>query len=50
MKLSMGSNPVSLVHVVENPIGCYDETRFTTREAMIRSILSVFDPPPFPAP
>lgn len=39
-----------LVNVVENPIGCYDETRFTTREAMIRSILSVFDPPPFPAP
>lgn len=39
-----------LVNVVENPIGCYDETRFTTREAMVRSILSVFDPPPFPAP
>jgi 2,4-dienoyl-CoA reductase (NADPH2) len=38
-----------LVNVVENPLGCYDETRFTTREAMIRDILSVFDPPPFPA-
>jgi 2,4-dienoyl-CoA reductase (NADPH2) len=35
-----------LVNVVENPLGCYDETRFTTREAMVRSILSVFDPPP----
>jgi 2,4-dienoyl-CoA reductase (NADPH2) len=37
-----------LVNVVENPLGCYDETRFTTREAMVRDILSVFDPPPFP--
>jgi hypothetical protein len=35
--------------VVENPLGCYDETRYTTREAMVRDILSVFDPPPFPA-
>ncbi|MBI2687960.1 MAG: NADH:flavin oxidoreductase [Acidobacteria bacterium] len=38
-----------LVNVVENPLGCYDQTRFTTREAMIKDILSVFDPPPFPA-
>jgi len=38
-----------LVNVVENPLGCYDETRYTTREAMVRDILSVFDPPPFPA-
>lgn len=36
-----------LVNVVENPLGCYEESRFTTREAMIRDILSVFDPPPF---
>lgn len=36
-----------LINVVENPIGCYDLTRFTTREAMVREILSVFDPPPF---
>jgi 2,4-dienoyl-CoA reductase (NADPH2) len=32
-----------LVNAVANPLGCYDETRFTTREAMVRSILSVFD-------
>jgi 2,4-dienoyl-CoA reductase-like NADH-dependent reductase (Old Yellow Enzyme family) len=38
-----------LVNVVENPLGCYDETRYTTREAMVRDILSVFSPPPFPA-
>jgi 2,4-dienoyl-CoA reductase (NADPH2) len=36
-----------LVNVVENPLGCYDETRFTTREAMIQNILSVYDPPAF---
>ena len=36
-----------LVNVVENPLGCYDQTRFTTREAMVREIMSVFDPPPF---
>ena len=36
-----------LVNVVENPLGCYDETRFTTREAMVKSILSVFNPAPF---
>ena len=24
-----------LVNVVENPLGCYDETRFPSREAMI---------------
>lgn len=36
-----------LVNVVENPIGCYDQSRFTTREAMIQEIMSVFHPPPF---
>jgi 2,4-dienoyl-CoA reductase (NADPH2) len=36
-----------LVNVVENPLGCYDETRFPSREAMIAQIMSVFDPPAF---
>jgi 2,4-dienoyl-CoA reductase (NADPH2) len=36
-----------LVNVVENPLGCYDETRFESRDEMIREIMSVFDPPPF---
>ena len=36
-----------LVNVVENPLGCYDETRFPSREAMVAQIMSVFDPPPF---
>ncbi|MDZ7638170.1 MAG: tRNA-dihydrouridine synthase [Bryobacterales bacterium] len=37
-----------LVNVVEHPLGCYEEARFTTREAMLQDILSVYQPPPFP--
>ena len=29
------------------PARCYDQDRYTTREAMIADILSVFNPPPF---
>ena len=36
-----------LVNAVENPLGCYDETRFPSREAMVQEILSVFEPAPF---
>jgi 2,4-dienoyl-CoA reductase (NADPH2) len=36
-----------LVNVVENPLGCYEESRYPSREAMIAEIMSVFDPPPF---
>ncbi len=36
-----------LVNTVANPLGCYDESRFPSREAMVQQILSVFDPPPF---
>jgi 2,4-dienoyl-CoA reductase-like NADH-dependent reductase (Old Yellow Enzyme family) len=36
-----------LVNVVENPLGCYDITRFASRDEMIRQIMAVFDPPPF---
>ena len=38
-----------LVNVIENPLGCYDETRFPSRDAMVAQIMSVFDPPPFVA-
>ena len=38
-----------LVNVVENPLGCYDESRFPSREAMIAQIMSVFEPSAFPA-
>jgi 2,4-dienoyl-CoA reductase-like NADH-dependent reductase (Old Yellow Enzyme family) len=36
-----------LVNAVENPLGCYDETRFPSREAMVQEIMSVFEPRPF---
>ncbi len=36
-----------LINQVENPLGCYDQTRFDSREEMIREVLSVYDPPPF---
>jgi 2,4-dienoyl-CoA reductase-like NADH-dependent reductase (Old Yellow Enzyme family) len=36
-----------LAHVVKNPLGCYDESRYPSREAMIADIMSVFDPPDF---
>ena len=36
-----------LVNTVVNPLGCYEESRFASRDAMIEQILSVFDPPPF---
>ncbi len=36
-----------LVNVLENPLGCYEETRFSSREEMIRQVMSVFDPAPF---
>ena len=36
-----------LVNAVENPLGCYDESRFPSREAMVQEILSVFEPAPF---
>jgi 2,4-dienoyl-CoA reductase (NADPH2) len=36
-----------LVHVVEHPIGCYEESRFNSREEMIAEVMSVFHPPAF---
>ena len=36
-----------LVNFVENPLGCYDETRFDSREDMLREIMSVFEEPAF---
>lgn len=36
-----------LINAVKNPLGCYDETRFPSREAMIDEIYSVFRPPQF---
>jgi 2,4-dienoyl-CoA reductase (NADPH2) len=36
-----------LVNVIENPLGCYDESRYPSRQAMIDEIMSVFSPSPF---
>jgi 2,4-dienoyl-CoA reductase-like NADH-dependent reductase (Old Yellow Enzyme family) len=36
-----------LVNVVENPLGCYDETRFASHDEMIAQIMSVFEPQAF---
>jgi 2,4-dienoyl-CoA reductase-like NADH-dependent reductase (Old Yellow Enzyme family) len=36
-----------LANVVKHPLGCYDETRFPSREAMIAEVMTVFDPPQF---
>ena len=33
-----------LFNVLEHPIGCYDESRYDSREEMIREIFSVFEP------
>ncbi|HYZ19476.1 MAG TPA: tRNA-dihydrouridine synthase, partial [Gaiellaceae bacterium] len=36
-----------LINQLENPLGCYDASRFDSHEEMVREILSVYDPPPF---
>jgi 2,4-dienoyl-CoA reductase-like NADH-dependent reductase (Old Yellow Enzyme family) len=36
-----------LVNAPENPLGCYDESRFPSRDAMVAEILSVYHPQPF---
>src|SRR4029453_4295838 len=33
-----------LFNVLEHPIGCYDESRYDSREEMMREIFSVFGP------
>ena len=35
-----------LINFIENPLGCYDERRYASREEMLAEIYSVFDPPP----
>jgi 2,4-dienoyl-CoA reductase (NADPH2) len=36
-----------LVNAVENPLGCYEQSRYASREEMLRQVMSVFDPPTF---
>jgi len=33
-----------LFNVLENPIGCYDESRYASRAEMVAEIMSVFEP------
>jgi 2,4-dienoyl-CoA reductase-like NADH-dependent reductase (Old Yellow Enzyme family) len=33
-----------LINQLENPLGCYDQSRFDSREEMVRQILSVYQP------
>jgi 2,4-dienoyl-CoA reductase-like NADH-dependent reductase (Old Yellow Enzyme family) len=39
-----------LINEIENPLGCYEESRFDSRDQMIQEILSVYDPPQFTSP
>jgi tRNA-dihydrouridine synthase len=36
-----------LFNFLENPLGCYEEERYESREAMVREILSVYDAPTY---
>ena len=38
-----------LYAVLESPLGCYDERRYSSREAMLEEILSVYRDEPVPA-
>lgn len=35
-----------LIHVLEHPLGCYEESRYPSRAAMIRDIMAVFEDEP----
>jgi 2,4-dienoyl-CoA reductase (NADPH2) len=36
-----------LINGLENPLGCYDQSRYSSREEMVREILSVYEPQAF---
>ncbi len=36
-----------LFNLLEHPLGCYEESRFPSREAMIAQVMSVYHPSPF---
>jgi 2,4-dienoyl-CoA reductase-like NADH-dependent reductase (Old Yellow Enzyme family) len=38
-----------LINFVENPLGCYEEARFESRDEMVRHILSVYRGAPLPS-
>ncbi len=38
-----------LINFVENPLGCYEESRYDSRDEMIRHIMSVYEGAPLPS-
>jgi tRNA-dihydrouridine synthase len=36
-----------LINQVENPLGCYEPSRYASHEDMVKDIMSVYEPPPF---
>ncbi len=38
-----------LINFVENPLGCYEEARYDSREQMVREIMSVYEGAPLPS-
>jgi 2,4-dienoyl-CoA reductase (NADPH2) len=36
-----------LGQVIKNPLGCYEESRFESYDAMVQEIMTVFEPPPY---
>lgn len=36
-----------LINAIENPLGCYDVSRFASHGEMVKQVLSVFEPAPF---
>ncbi len=37
-----------LLNALTNPLGCYEESRYDSHEDLVRQVMSVYDPPPFP--
>ncbi|HYH47225.1 MAG TPA: hypothetical protein VEG34_16210, partial [Thermoanaerobaculia bacterium] len=38
-----------LVNAIANPLGCYDQRRYNSREEMIAHVMSVYEPSSYPA-
>ncbi|HEY3183099.1 MAG TPA: NADH:flavin oxidoreductase [Gaiellaceae bacterium] len=36
-----------LINQVENPLGCYEPSRYSSHDEMVRDIMSVYDPPEY---
>jgi 2,4-dienoyl-CoA reductase (NADPH2) len=36
-----------MANVLMHPLGCYEPARFASHDAMIKEVMTVFEPPPF---